>query len=299
MRAMAMPITAMTMTMEAMHGAAEAAMDRATIKHPIRPGHRFEPGAAAPRRCEAHGDGANRRSPHHRQHHPARPFHRWLDPKESDPKRGRSQRVRRVFCYDFVVCVKDPCSIHHIIAEISRRSRDKISAATGKAECMRKGAEAAACDMARRSVSRWRRASVTVAITVEEAVVRGVSGPAAAAAGSSRAISPDIIGLPRYVWLRITGPLARHQRISAAADRKRAHQQQCDMTGTFGGRRRDLRPTRPALAELGAMLGHDQVIIDAALSAPAESEARPSQIAGASSPAAIRCDRFGTGILTR
>ena len=34
------------------------------------------------------------------------------------------------------------------------------------------------------------------------------------------------------------------------------------------------------------------------MSAPAESEASPSQIAAASSPAAIFADRFGTGILT-
>ena len=39
--------------------------------------------------------------------------------------------------------------------------------------------------------------------------------------------------------------------------------------------------------------------MQAALRAPAASEASPSQMAAASSPPAIRFDRFGTGTLTR
>jgi hypothetical protein len=60
------------------------------------------------------------------------------------------------------------------------------------------------------------------------------------------------------------------------------------MAGAFFCRRCRLHRNRPALAELcDGVLGHLQYIIEAALSAPAASEARPSQIAGASSPAAI------------
>jgi len=96
----------------------------------------------------------------------------------------------------------------------------------------------------------------------------------------------------------LSATLPWHQRIGAAADGKGAHQQQRHVIGPLYRRGR-LDRNRPAPTEfLVCFLLHDQEIIEAALSAPAASEASPSQIAAASSPAAIRADRFGTGILT-
>jgi hypothetical protein len=65
-----MAVTAMAMTtkpMDVVHRTTEAAMDRTAIRHSVRSGHGFEPGAARPRTREAHGDGADGRTPHHRQ----------------------------------------------------------------------------------------------------------------------------------------------------------------------------------------------------------------------------------------
>ena len=70
--------------------------------------------------------------------------------------------------------------------------------------------------------------------------------------------------------------VARHHRIAAGADGGDAHEQQRDL-----GRALHLKP-------------HN--VIDAALSTPAASEASPSQMAGAISPAAIRFDRSGMGM---
>ena len=90
----------------------------------------------------------------------------------------------------------------------------------------------------------------------------------------------------------------RHERIGTAADRDGAHQQQRDMVRALRRHGR-LRRDRAAFAKFLVWPAfHDQVIIAAALSAPAASDDSPSQIADAISPAAIRADRFGTGILT-
>jgi hypothetical protein len=91
---------------------------------------------------------------------------------------------------------------------------------------------------------------------------------------------------------------AGHQRIGAAANRNRAHQQQRDMAGALHRRGRWDRSRSPSAEFLGWFHRHGQVIIEAAAKAPAASEDSPSQIAAPSSPAAIFADRFGTGILT-
>jgi hypothetical protein len=70
--AVAMPVT---MSVEMRDRTAEASMDGAAVRPTVWPGHGFEPGAARPLSCKAHGDCANSGSPHHRQHHTARPLH--------------------------------------------------------------------------------------------------------------------------------------------------------------------------------------------------------------------------------
>ena len=55
--------------------------------------------------------------------------------------------------------------------------------------------------------------------------------------------------------------------------------------------------SRPSEREQpGRSVSSPQVLIDAALSMPAVTEAAPSQIAGAVSPLAMRCERSGTGM---
>jgi len=66
MATMTMAVT--SMTMDAMHRTTEATMDGTAVSHALWSGHGFEPGAARPRARETHGDGANSRSPHHRQY---------------------------------------------------------------------------------------------------------------------------------------------------------------------------------------------------------------------------------------
>jgi hypothetical protein len=56
------------MTMEAMDGATEPAMDRAAMEPTVGTGHRFLAGAAAAPWSESHRHGADRRSPHQSQH---------------------------------------------------------------------------------------------------------------------------------------------------------------------------------------------------------------------------------------
>jgi hypothetical protein len=62
---------AVTMAMRVLAGTAEATMGGATIRQATRAGHRFEPGAARPLSCKAHGNCTDRGSSHHRQHHTA------------------------------------------------------------------------------------------------------------------------------------------------------------------------------------------------------------------------------------
>ena len=63
-------------------------------------------------------------------------------------------------------------------------------------------------------------------------------------------------------------------------------------------RRLPWRRSRPsAPMRLGRSVSRRHAPIDAALSMPAATDAAPSQIAGAISPASIRVDRFGTAIL--
>jgi hypothetical protein len=56
------------MTMEAMDGAAEPAMDRAAVEPTVGTGHRYFAGAAAAPWHKSHRHGANRRTPHQCQH---------------------------------------------------------------------------------------------------------------------------------------------------------------------------------------------------------------------------------------
>jgi hypothetical protein len=71
------------MTMEAMDGAAEPAMDRAAMEPTVGTRHRFLAGAAAAPWRKSHRHGADRRSPHQSQHDAARAFH------------GEAPRLRR------------------------------------------------------------------------------------------------------------------------------------------------------------------------------------------------------------
>src|ERR1700693_6010574 len=79
--------------------------------------------------------------------------------------------------------------------------------------------------------------------------------------------------------------VAWRQRIRDAADAGCGHQGERDLGGSLHAP----APGCPAPA---------QYEIAAALSAPAATEANPSEIAGARSPAAMRCGRLGIGMRT-
>src|SRR5579863_8224574 len=162
----------------------------------------------------------------------------------------------------------------------------------------RKAAKAAAGRFSRTGRARRSRGGRIAAI--EKTAVRPQSAGAAARARTAGSLRRRRRGHRRAIRRAV---LPGHQRIGGTANRQRAHHEQSDVAGTLhglGGRRDDRRCT---LAELPGWrsihLGQRfHEIIEAALSAPAASEESPSQIAGATSPAAIFADRLGIGILT-
>ena len=81
----------------------------------------------------------------------------------------------------------------------------------------------------------------------------------------------------------------RRSRLRAAFRARRHH---------VGARRRGAGDTHQHKRDLGRAF-HSQMLIDAALIRPAVIDAQPSQIAGPSSPAAIRCERSGRGMRAR
>lgn len=202
------------------------------------------------------------------------------------------------------VCVKDPNpNKQHKDGGFAAIRRRKSAAAT-EAETVPEATEAAARDVGGRCVGDMARAAASgIAVAAGEAPAAGAA--AAATAAAARPMGRAVAGLrlaghrrPISAWLRAV-LLARHQRIGRAADGERAHQQQRDVAGALHRRCRRRRGHRPALAEFATLLGHGQMIIEAALSAPAEREASPSQIAEAISPATMRWARSGTGMRTR
>jgi hypothetical protein len=68
-----MSMAAMAMPVDVMQRAAEAAIPcrAAAIEPAVAAGDHGLAGTALEARTEAHGDGADRRCPHHRQHDPA------------------------------------------------------------------------------------------------------------------------------------------------------------------------------------------------------------------------------------
>jgi hypothetical protein len=73
---MAVTVTVtVAIAMEVMQRAAEAAMNRATIRLATHPRYRLLAGTAAAPRHKSHRHGADRRAPHQSQHDTARAFH--------------------------------------------------------------------------------------------------------------------------------------------------------------------------------------------------------------------------------